>query len=222
MKKNTLALTFGYNKYKQILKLILAGKPLRADQKQVLYDYCYQFGPDFNEYLKKDWLYPKHPSVLQKYLKSNSFLAHHKPLVSEAVEEILQHHPEGIDIDYQANELAEIRLSFARTRMLSIADLILVYGNQTLTSAPFMAGGLPHIEFFEWGNVFGVIKYVAVTGETDTNILVHFEKKQEQTLEQYKLAFARKLIESLIAQNDLAVVSERARMPFNLTPRPLS
>lgn len=40
----------------------------------------------------------------------------------------------------------------------SLGELLFLHGNQVLTGAPFFPGGVPHVDFFQWGNLMGVVK----------------------------------------------------------------
>lgn len=71
-------------------------------------------------------------------------------------------------------------------RALLADQLIYYHGNQFLTGAPYYQGGIPHIDFIQWGNLFGVVEYEEILGETAEkgNILIHFEKVADNTVTQ--------------------------------------
>lgn len=73
---------------------------------------------------------------------------------------------------------------YQQFRALLLNELIFLHGNHTLTGAPFFAGGVPHIQLFQWGNFFGIVKYEEILGETatDANILIYFEEKSDRTV----------------------------------------
>lgn len=61
--------------------------------------------------------------------------------------------------------------------------VIYLHGNQILTGAPIIIGGYPHLDYFQWGNLYGVVKYEVEEGEEDS-LLVYFENRHQQNLEQ--------------------------------------
>ncbi|CAM4459993.1 MAG: hypothetical protein LEGION0398_MBIBDBAK_00884 [Legionellaceae bacterium] len=65
-----------------------------------------------------------------------------------------------------------------------IGELIFYHGNQLLTGAPFFAGGIPRVDFFQWGNLLGVVKYEELLSEkgVDGNILIYFEDMSDREL----------------------------------------
>ncbi len=83
-----------------------------------------------------------------------------------------------------SHTIAFTRKHYLQFRALLMNELIFLHGNHTLTGAPFFAGGVPHTQLFQWGNLFGIVKYEEILGETatDANILIHFEEKSDRTL----------------------------------------
>lgn len=64
--------------------------------------------------------------------------------------------------------------------------MIYLHGNQILTGAPVIIGGYPHLDYFQWGNLYGVVKYEMEEGEevNEANLLIYFEDRHERNLEQ--------------------------------------
>lgn len=73
---------------------------------------------------------------------------------------------------------------YLKFRALLMNDLIFLHGNHMLTGAPFFAGGVPYTQLFQWGNLFGIVKYEEILGETatDANILIYFEEQNDRTI----------------------------------------
>ncbi len=92
--------------------------------------------------------------------------------------------------------------------------------NLFLTGAPFIPGRFPHLDIFQWRNLYGVIKYVELdqTKPLKTNILIHFENRANRTLqeclEDYQRA-EKKLIHTVLPQ---AIITTPHFMP-QLTPK---
>lgn len=64
--------------------------------------------------------------------------------------------------------------------------MIYLYGNQLITGAPLIIGGHPHLDYFQWGNLYGVVKYEEQEGEEvyETNLMIYFEDRHDRNLEQ--------------------------------------
>ena len=75
---------------------------------------------------------------------------------------------------------------FETFKKVAYQELILTHGNQLLSGAPFHAGGIPQTLFFQWGNLFGVAKYVVLPDEKaqKSNFLIYFEDRQDRELNQ--------------------------------------
>jgi hypothetical protein len=73
---------------------------------------------------------------------------------------------------------------FFQLKTLLAHEIIFFHGNQLLTGAPYFAGGVPHIDFLQWGNLFGIVKYEELLGENaiDGNIMIYFEDMADRTL----------------------------------------
>lgn len=86
---------------------------------------------------------------------------------------------------------------FLQLRAMTTDELILYHGNQFITGAPFYSGGLPHVLYFQWGNLFGVAKYVVLAEEKAlrSNVLIYFENRHERYLEQCILDYRNKMHE---------------------------
>lgn len=85
-----------------------------------------------------------------------------------------------------AKFMKELRKLAPIQHITTTEELIYHHGNQFLTGAPFFQGGIAHTLFFQWGNLFGVAKYVDLEEERalESNVLIHFESVHERTFEQ--------------------------------------
>lgn len=95
---------------------------------------------------------------------------------------------------------------FLKFRAVTTQELILYHGNQLLTGAPFHQGGIPQLIFFQWGNLFGVAKYVVLAEERalKSNVLIYFEDRHDRYLQECVLEYVRHLRDELNAQLKLA------------------
>lgn len=64
--------------------------------------------------------------------------------------------------------------------------MIYLHGNQLITGAPLIIGGYPHLNYFQWGNLYGVVKYEEQEGEEvhEANLMIYFEDRHERKLEE--------------------------------------
>jgi hypothetical protein len=99
-----------------------------------------------------------------------------KALYQQLQQKIAQRN-KGIELTLTPQQFAEIRPS--------ITHLMYLHGNQTLTGAPYFIGGVPHVFFFQWGNLLGVARYTAAPSEKVVpDLLIYFEDLEERTLEE--------------------------------------
>src|SRR5690606_35947581 len=84
---------------------------------------------------------------------------------------------------------------FLSFRAMTTDELILYHGNQLLTGAPFFPGGVPQLIYFQWGNLFGVAKYVVIAEEKalKSNVLIYFEDRHERLLQDCVYQYNQKL-----------------------------
>jgi hypothetical protein len=70
----------------------------------------------------------------------------------------------------------------------NVGDQLVIYwhGNQTITGAPLVLGGHQHVEYFQWGNLYGIVKYQKLPGEeiNTSNLLIYFENRRERNFKQ--------------------------------------
>ena len=100
---------------------------------------------------------------------------------------------------------------FSQFKFLNYRELILFHGNQFLTGAPFIPGGVPHLIYFQWGNLFGVAKYMVMPEEKalKTNVLIYFEDISD-----------RQFVECIYQYNHKHVDEINQRQQLMPTPQP--
>lgn len=166
------------NSFIQILMAFNNGKPLTSDQLNFLRRYHHMLNNPMIDSVCRYYgiINNKHNKVhLQKPRHALDFLDNLKEKVTAGIKHTRSH-----CLHLTLKQLLQFKV-------MLMNELIFLHGNHTLTGAPFFPGGVPHVEFFQWGNLFGIVKYEEILGETalDANILIYFEEKQDKTLAQF-------------------------------------
>lgn len=186
-----------------ILKNFAGGKPLSSEQRQFLEWHQKQlssaeFDPIFQYYIE---YYKKHQQ--KKY--QGTFLLPHEELNFEDMVRLKKRI--ALFIQKKANRVVIplTQKQFLQFKQYNIQELIFWRGNQTLTGAPYVPGGIPPVIFFQWGNLFGVVKYVILAEEKAlrSNILIYFEDMIDRNLDQCVVEYQRKLTQELAEQQEI-------------------
>tara|TARA_R110000868_G_scaffold330538_4_gene591507 strand:- start:16 stop:732 length:717 start_codon:yes stop_codon:yes gene_type:complete len=166
----------------QLLVNFAAGVPLSADQLNFLSRHektlsHYGLDPALKYYLKPFY---------QKAKDHHSFLMHRENFDAEAAKELRKRLKILLSEKGSRVKLEVSTKTFSEFKNAVAPSLILYHGNQFLTGAPFHLGGIPHVIFFQWGNFFGVAKYVVLAEEKslNSNVMVYFESMHERLLSQ--------------------------------------
>jgi hypothetical protein len=187
------------NNSADILRCFAEGKPLSSDQRNYLDWHQKQlsspeFDPVYKYYIE---------SIKREHRESSSFLMPTDVFNFASVQQfkkrlkmLLVNRLSGVAVHFTQKQLMQFN-------QVSTSELIFWHGNQFLTGAPFFPGGTPPVIFFQWGNLFGVVKYVIMAGDKTlkSNVLVYFEDMQERNLDQCVADYQRKLNEELAHQN---------------------
>lgn len=181
----------------ELLVKFSSGTPLSPDQLNFIYRHEKALSHYGLDPLLKYYLKPLH----RKAHDHHSFLLHEDEITNENAKELKR----KLDL-LLANKPKRERLQFAMTpkqflelRNANVQSLILYHGNQFLTGAPFHLGGIPHVVFFRWGNLFGVAKYAVLAEEKalSSNVLIYVENMQDRNLpqcvEEFKRDFQKEL-----------------------------
>jgi hypothetical protein len=153
-------------------------KPLTPDQLNFLYQY------------EKALSGPLLDPIIKYYLKHYFPLSHHSFLLPSEVlnRGSIEQLKRRLNILLK-NKGAHVRWRFSpeqfnKFREIAHRELILFHGNQFLTGAPFHPGGIPYTIYFQWGNLFGVAKYVVLPDERamKSNVLIYIEDMLEKPL----------------------------------------
>lgn len=156
------------------------GKPLSADQL------------NFLNWHQKSLSNPHMDSIIKYYLKhmhhpyseDHTFILPNELLNKESIKSLkrrltllLQSKNKNVQLKFTVEHFQELM-------SLAYGELILYHGNQLITGAPFFQGGIPHVVYFQWGNLFGVAKYVVLPGEKaqKANVMVYFEDMADRLL----------------------------------------
>lgn len=202
--KPTLILHPIHNSSADILKTFALGQPLSPEQLNFLawhqdalsngfYD------PILNYYLK---------SYRQKRQKiATSFLLPHEEMNREAIE-LLKKRIQMLLKDKNVHPVISLtQKQYLQFREYAIKDLIFWHGNQFLTGAPFYPSAIPPVVYFQWGNFFGIVKFVVIEGEKTLkqNLLVYFEDMQERNLDQCVEEYQHHLQEEMKLQHEVVL-----------------
>ncbi len=186
-----------------IVRCFTLGKPLTPDQVNFLDWHQAQLSnPEFDPILK---YYLKSRSDHQNNLHA-SFLLPHEKMNRESIALLKKR----LAIMLQANPEHRVVMSLTQEQLLkfkeyTIQDLIFWHGNQFLTGAPFYPGGTPPLILFQWGNYFGIVKYVVIAGEKAVmgNLLLYFEDRQERSLDRCVSDYQKHMATDLELQTNL-------------------
>jgi hypothetical protein len=187
----------------EIVKCFLLNKPLTPDQKNYLDWHQAQlssvhFDPILKYYLEKrsDYHNDFHTSFLLPHEKINRESI---AFLKKRIAILLQENPK------QRITMPLTHKQFLEFKEYTLQDLIFWHGNQFLTGAPFYPSGTPPLIFFQWGNYFGIIKYVVIAGEKSIkgNLLLYFEDMQERTLDYCVADYQKHMKEEIKLQNEL-------------------
>ncbi|MCD6040341.1 MAG: hypothetical protein K0S27_1741 [Gammaproteobacteria bacterium] len=184
-----------------IVKRFAQRKSLTSEQLNFLHWHSAQlsdsnFDPILRYYLSSHRKSKKHSNT--------SFLLPHEEMNREAI--ALLKKRLNLMLQGRSEQPVAIQMTqkqFLQFRQYTIQDLIFWHGNQFLTGAPFYPGGIPPLILFQWGNLFGIIKYGVIGGEKAMmgNLLLYFEEMQERTLEQCVKDYQKRRMEKTQLQN---------------------
>lgn len=180
--------------YADILKAYRDGKPLSSDQRQLLSLNYHVLGREFDDVLE---FYLGHYQGFTKkpqHVVNMPFLLPNESLDQKAARELQETVRKALDV--KPGYVVSVCLTpwqFIHLRP-NFEELIAVHGNQLLTGAPFDSGGVVHVDLFQWGNLYGVVKYHKLVGEQifDANVLIYFEDKQERDFAEFKMEYFRR------------------------------
>ena len=167
--------------YKDLLVNFADGKPISPELANFLLRHEKALSGHLLDPALKYYLKPYH----KMHEETHSFLMPTEKLTRENLALLKKR----LDIMLQARGAhAQFHMTpeqFTLLKQAGYPELILYHGNQFLTGAPFIPGGIAPILFFQWGNLFGVAKYVIMAEERTlkSNVLIYFEDMQERYLE---------------------------------------
>lgn len=126
--------------------------------------------------------------------------------VYERIKLMLEHEGQYIEFLVTPEQLEQLAPNFNH--------VIKHHGNHFLTGAPFIHGGVNYIILFQWGNLFGVIKFVELDDEKalKANILIYFEDMADRTFEECVMEYKHREIK-LLEKMPEPVISTPQVMP---------
>lgn len=188
-----------------ILKTFAEGKPLTNEQQHFL---------EWHQKELNAWYDP----VLKYYLDSRrkkreyqgTFLLPHEEMNFEAIQALKKRIHATLRNKFSHAIIKINQKQFLTFKQLAVHELIFWRGNQFLTGSPFYPSGIPPVIFFQWGNLFGVVKYLVLSAEKTlkANILVYFEDLQDRELEQCVNQFNEHLKNDIQLQHEFVLENE--------------
>jgi hypothetical protein len=182
MAQPTLILQPIHQSSADILKCFAIGKPLSSEQINFLEWHQHQlssaeFDPIYKYYIN---------SIKKKNKLAASFLLPSEELNAETIRLLKKR----LSLFLQ-KKLTHACVSFMQNQFLAFIalnkhELIFWDNNEFLKGAPLFPHGLPPVFYFQWGNLFAVVKYVMITKEAvlKPNIIIYFEDRQDRDLKQ--------------------------------------
>src|SRR3990167_990292 len=191
-----------HNSSADILQCFAGGKPLSSAQIQFL-DWHHkqlssaEFDPVLKYYLE---YYKKHQKTFQ-----TTFLLPHEEINFENIQ-LLKKRIKLFILKNKNRIVIELtQKQYLDFRKYNIHELIFWHGNQMLTGAPNIPGGIPPVIFFQWGNLFGIVKYLILADEKSlkSNILIYFEDLADRDVNQCVADYYHKLEMELSQQHEI-------------------
>lgn len=202
----------------KLLVNFAGGVPLSADQLNFLSRHEKALSAHGLDHVLKYYLKPLH----KKSMEHHSFLMHRENMNAESAKELKRRLQLMLTDKGQRVKFPMTSKQFIEFKNSAYPSLILYHGNQFLTGAPFYLGGIPHVVFFQWGNLFGVAKYVVLAEEKAlaSNVLIYFEEMHERNLEQCVLDFTKDMRHELKPTHQVAQTHhlEKTAPHENYTP----
>ncbi|EKD69929.1 MAG: hypothetical protein ACD_46C00695G0004 [uncultured bacterium] len=194
--------------YKDLLINFANGKPLSCDQLNFLSRHekaLSQHGLD---------------SVLTYYLKNyhhkksdfHSFLLPFDIINAEEIEKLKKRLKILIATKKSVVKFEMTPEQFLQFKEITHRELFLYHGNQLLANLPFFTGGIPHVVFFKWGNLFGIAKYFIVSIEKAlrSNVTIYVEDMEERVIEECIKQYVHEHQEELLAEHKQQLVVQHS------------
>ena len=199
--KQSIILQPIHNTSVDILTNFANGKPLSAEQ--------YQFLESHQSKLSSALFDPIYQYYVEAEKKKRKFHGSFLMPAEEITRENIKKFKKRLQLFLQ-QKFSHVTLQFTAEQLLKFKEvcapeLIYFHGNQFLTGAPFILGGIAPVILFQWGNFFGVVKYVIMADEKSMkgNTLIYFEDRQERSLDECVLDYGKKLSKEHSLQNTI-------------------
>lgn len=187
---------------RSIIKAYEQGRPLTAAERNIVLFSDKYFGPLHDEIMRFYQLGPwakkaevkKNPPAKKPPIQASFLIPHgiSSPTdfedTQQRLQNVLARAGYGVEVVLTPAQFILLRNIIPPTQFFhlenTIEELLYYQGNQLLAGAPFFEGGVPRVDFFQWGNLMGVVKYEELLGEKgiEGNILIYFEDLQDRTL----------------------------------------
>jgi hypothetical protein len=204
-----LILQPAHNSSADILKCFADGKPISADAVNYLDLHqrnlsSPEFDPVLNFYL--------HAHKTQPHKYQGTFLLHHEFINFEAFQELKKRIK--LFLEQKKSPSISITLNpqqYKQFTQVGRNEIVYWHIHKLFNGAPMYPSIVPPAIFFQWGNIFGITKYLVLAGgkTVRANMLLYFEDMQNRNLDQcvddYQKRFNLELEQqkNLILQHDL-------------------
>lgn len=184
-----------------ILKAFSEGKPLTNDQHEFLRWHENQLSNEWYDPILHYYLHSKRPQ--REY--HGTFLLPHEEMNLEAIQSLKKRILASLKNKFSHAVININQKQFLSFKQYTINELIFWHGNQFLTGSSFYPGGIPPVIYFQWGNLFGVVKYLVLSDEKalKANILIYFEDLQDRTLDECVKEYQQHVNNEIQLQNEL-------------------
>lgn len=191
-----------HNSTADILKCFIQGKPLTPDQLNLLYLHQAELsnlGNDLlNYYLK---------NIREKRANyQNIFLLKDETINRETIVAIRNEL-----VGAQNHLIVHMSLEqLAQFRELNINTINYYHSNQMIPAHLFYPRGVPPVLYFQWGKLFGVIKYVfSNVGSLVVSAIIYFENMENRNLEQCIHDYTQQLQHNIELQKQMMYLNEK-------------
>lgn len=200
--------------FKDLLVSLSDSKPLSCDQLNFLYRHektlsTHGLDPVLNYYLKH---YKNKKSDLHSFLLPSEKINRENALqLKKRLKLLVSEKKSHAQFELTPTQFHELKQA-------SYPELILYHGNQFLTGAPFYTSGIPHVVFFQWGNLFGVVKYIMLPDEKTlkSNILIYVEDMEERYIDECVKEYIHHMKDELSAiKQQQLVMQNQPSIPQN-------
>jgi len=176
-----------------ILKLFEEGKPLSSAQLNFLQRHEKSLSSSTLDPVLKYYLmeHKRHPhKILPLELPKHNLTDAGFQQVKHNIHTLLSHHLSHVDLE-MSNE------QFLKFKSLGLHEIVFWHGNSLMPGTVFHHGGAPYRLYFQWGRLFGVVKFhILSCGKTvEGKVIIYLENMYERNLLECIKSYSQQLKE---------------------------